>query len=267
MSGSPRRARVAEETLLPRGAPTAKLCGLRNADDARAAVAAGADMVGMVLAPSRRRVTIDEARAIVDATLDAEQGSHRVVTVGVFVDEPAEVIEAVARSVGVDLVQLAGSTADVPGLACLRVVHLPPADAGTTEANDLAASLATAPYAVGFVLDTALDGTAGGTGRRFDWHHAAAALADPAAARELDGRPVLVAGGLRDDNVAAALAAFAAAGLDVGVDVSGGIESDGAKDPARMRAFVTAARVAHPRVATPTQHPDMLPRPEEGLPS
>ena len=221
-----------------RTAPRIKLCGVRRVADAALCAKAGADEIGIVLAPtSRRRVSFEEARAI-RAALPA-----RTALVGVFLDATLpELIEA-ARAVPLSAVQLHGNA---PDLAVLAVLGLPIYRAlqidGPRSLDVLGSrgglSGAVASGAGGVLSGFArvlLDGPAGGgSGARFDW----------ALAREARGRfssPLFVAGGLTPENVAEAVRLSAADG----VDVSSGIEGDdGFKDAVRVRAFVSAAAAA-----------------------
>jgi len=201
-----------------------KICGVTRVEDALIAAAAGADYVGLNFwSGSRRRVDVARAKEIAAALGDA------VTKVGVFVDAPAEEVEAVAAEVGLDLVQLHGneSVAYCRGFAAraIRAVRV-----GT--AADLEV-LANHPASL-FLLDTPSAGF-GGSGRTFDWTLAAAAHAH--------GRRFFLAGGLTADNVAAAVAAV----RPYGVDVAGGVErAPGIKDHDLVRRFIAAAKDSTP---------------------
>jgi phosphoribosylanthranilate isomerase len=229
-------------------APRIKLCGVRRVADAVLCADAGADEIGIVLAPaSRRRVSTAEARAI-RAALPA-----RTALVGVFLDATLrELIEA-ARAVPLSAVQLHGEAPDLAALAALRLpIYRALQVDGTASLDALgsrggvsgagvsgAIASAAVASAAGAVLSgyarVLLDGPGGGgAGARFDW-----ALAR--AARLRFSSPLFVAGGLTDENVAEAVRVSAADG----VDVSSGIEGeDGFKDAVRVRAFVAAATAA-----------------------
>ena len=199
--------------------PRVKICGVRTPQEALLAAEAGADAVGLVFAPSPRRVTLDQARAVAAAL------PPLVVLVGVFVDQPPEEVLHIARAVGVHVLQFSGGESPeycrrfgrYPVIKAVRV-----RDAGFRQ-DALAYGNCT------ILLDTWVPGLAGGSGRRFDWD-LAADLALPA--------PPILAGGLTPANVALAVAKI----RPQAVDVSSGVETDGRKDPVKMRAFVTNAK-------------------------
>ena len=216
-----------------------KFCGLTRADDARVALSLGAAYLGFILAPSPRRLTLEQGAALI-ASLDAgatAPPARRARRVGVVAGADVRSIVQAVDTLGLDVVQLHGVDDErlVPALrAATRaqlwsVVHVG-AD-GVDEKR-----LTSAARADGVVLDAKVDGVLGGTGRAFDWARVARAV-DPFRG----GRPIILAGGLRPDNVARAIALFAP---DV-VDVSSGVEAaPGCKDPARMRAFADAVHGA-----------------------
>ena len=211
-----------------------KIDGLRDPAHARAAVLAGADLVGFILAPARRRVTPEEARACLEAAR-AAAGARSVLGVGVFVDAPATEVNAVADAVGIDVVQLHGEESPDflakltrPALKAFR----PTEESSTREVVAAFAryrAVANAPIA--FLLDGYSPRAAGGEGVRANWGVAAE------AAR---GDQVMLAGGLTPENVAEAIALV----RPLAVDVSSGVETDGVKDPAKVAAFVAAAKRA-----------------------
>ena len=208
------------------GRVAVKVCGVTSREDARAAVAAGADAIGFVFWPrSPRAVDADTARAIAAAL------PPFVLRVGVFVDAPNEEIRRVADEVGLDMVQLHGSEApEAVAAAPRRAVKAVRVGPGFRVEDALRYDGA----AAGLLVDTRVDGgLPGGTGRSFDW-----SLVRPLR----EGTSFLVlAGGLTPDNVGAAIAAV----RPDAVDVSTGVESaPGRKDPAKMRAFVEAVRGA-----------------------
>jgi phosphoribosylanthranilate isomerase len=193
-----------------------KLCGVRTVDDALLCAAEGADEIGVIFAArSKRRVSVETAQAI-RAALPA-----RTPLVGVFLDAPLEEVLRTAREVGLQAAQLHGAwppggSAELPLYAALQV----------TEASSLQAR----PGAARVLLD----GPAGGSGKSFAWSLAA-------RARSLLTAPIFIGGGLTAENVAQAIAEA----RPEGVDVASGIENEaGFKDPARVRAFVRAARGA-----------------------
>jgi len=208
---------VAEGLTLPR----IKVCGLTDAEAARAAAAAGADAIGLVhFAPSPRSLTADEAARLVAGLPEG------VLPVAVLVDATPETALAFAQEAGARAVQLCGTerAADWRGfpLAVLRRVAVAEGAAG-----ELAAWRG---VALGFVLDHPAG--PGGSGRAVDLELAARLAAQA---------PCLLAGGLDEHNVSARVHAVRPAG----VDASSRLElAPGRKDAERVRAFVAAAHAA-----------------------
>jgi phosphoribosylanthranilate isomerase len=207
-----------------------KVCGITRVEDGVAAAEAGADAVGFVFWPgSPRRVDVERARRIGDAL----PGS--VVRVGVFVNAGSEALARTAEQAGLDLLQLHGDEAPE------ALAGLPrPAWKALRVGPDfsLASALRYEGRAAGLLLDSHVAGRPGGSGQRFDWRHVA-------LLRERV-RFLILAGGLSPENVAEAVAMA----QPDGVDVSSGVESaPGRKDPARLHAFIDAARKAGERPA------------------
>ena len=197
-----------------------KICGITTVADAALAVRAGADAIGLNFYDrSSRVVSVARARRIV-ASLPPF-----VWVVGVFVNATAATINRLSREVGLHVVQLHGDEPE----ALIHRLQRPVYRALHVGTKRLVASSFLSASAL--VLDAAQPGFGGG-GRTFDWSRAKAI-----AAR----RPVLLAGGLTPENVAAAIAAV----HPLGVDVASGVESKpGTKDPRAVAEFVRAARSA-----------------------
>jgi len=217
-----------------------KICGVSEPRHARAAAACGADLIGVVFAPSQRQVTMGQAARIAEslgqragppaaATVEAVEErlrAGRPLLVGVFADQDPDTINGIARECGLDLVQLSGSEPwevcaliERPVLKCLKVRQ------GQTAAEVLAQVHAGALL----LLDPYVEGAYGGAGVTLDWQE---------AARVAQAHPVMLAGGLRPDNVARAVATV----HPWAVDVSSGVESEGIKDVAKIRVFIKAAK-------------------------
>ncbi len=206
----------------------AKICGLCRPEDARLASEAGADYLGIILAPGPRRREPDEARAI--------WGDLSGRRVGVFIDPTAKEVIRLAEELRLDVVQLHGS--EDPEFC--RLVQ--EAIAGSVwkavrlrDEGRLASAAGRYSRAVDGVL---LEGWSpegkGGVGARLDWSRLAAART-----RLPSGQQLILAGGLNPGNVAAAIRAV---GPDV-VDVSSGVEAElGVKDPIAVRAFLREAQ-------------------------
>ena len=202
-----------------------KVCGVRTAAIADCAVDAGADWVGVVLEPRSPRYAGD---AEVDAVRRALAG--RADLVGVLVEPPVERCRELVRRHRLDAVQLHGRVD--PGVVgdldvtVIRGVNPAGPDDAFTDGwwPDCLLLLDSAPRAAGALP--------GGTGVPFDLETAAEVAAH---------RPIILAGGLTPDTVAAAIERV----RPYGVDASSGLESSpGVKDPGRVRDFVVAAREA-----------------------
>lgn len=202
-----------------------KVCGITRGEDGALALVAGAGALGLIFyEKSPRAVTVEQAAEIVQELREGESPSF--VAVGVFVNETRDRIEEAVAVVGLDVVQLSGDEppAALGGLSvpALKAIRL------RSPADVQAASAYTAAHAL--LVDAAARDAYGGTGRKADWALARALVA-------LD-KPVVLAGGLRPENLAEAASAVGPAGLDLcsGVEVS-----PGRKDPAELRALARAA--------------------------
>jgi len=194
-----------------------KICGLTRAEDARNAVNSGVDAIGLVFfAGSPRHVTIDSARRVV-----AEIPAF-VTVVALFVNEAADSIREILKSVRVDLLQFHG---DEPPEFCgqfgkpwIKAIRMGP----DVDLDEVASRFA---MAEGILLDAWDPEAQGGTGLTFDWGK---------IPREMAER-IILAGGLSSSNVAQALAAVG----PYAVDVSSGVEAaKGIKDANKMEAFL-----------------------------
>jgi phosphoribosylanthranilate isomerase len=194
-----------------------KICGICDAQGAHAAVEAGADLLGFHFCSSDRRVTPEEAKAIVDGL------SVRPSIVGVFIDQDPSEVREIADFVGLDLLQLHGSEAPGfdAGRPLMKVLKI---------RDDVLPDAAAWPDPI--MLDSWSADQRGGTGRTWDWD----------LARELlENRKVFIAGGLEPGNVGKVVSSY----KPYGVDVSSGVEASlRVKDPEKVRAFVHAVRLA-----------------------
>jgi phosphoribosylanthranilate isomerase len=199
-----------------------KICGVTRAEDALAAVRLGADALGFNFWPgSKRHLTPAAAREII-ARLPPF-----VTSVGVFVNQSEGEMRAIAAESGIQVFQLHG---DEPPELCARlpmpVVKAIPVDQVRTLSRLLSFEVSA------FLLDTPSRGY-GGSGEPFDW-----SLAEGVS----EVAPVILAGGLTPENVAAAVRAV----RPYAVDVASGVESSpGVKDMARMSRFIAAVREVH----------------------
>ncbi len=204
--------------------PKVKICGITNAEDAAAAVDAGADAVGFVFyRKSPRYIEPTLARQII-TTLPP-----LVTAVGVFVNEDQQVVRMLMDDCGLALAQLHG---DESAAYCLELKR-PVLKA--IRVKDRGAFLLLAEFqgragVRGFVLDAFSDQSYGGTGQVIDWS---------LAAEVAKSARVMLAGGLTPENVGQAIASV----HPYGVDVSSGVEREpGQKDHKKVRAFIRAVR-------------------------
>jgi len=202
-----------------------KVCGITNAEDALAAVEAGADALGFIFYEKSPRYVVPAVAASIIAELPP-----LVTPVGVFVNEGMAAVRSIMDTCGLAMAQLHG---DENASYC-RELARPAMKALRLKARR--SLLALAEYqgrggVRGFVLDTFSELAYGGTGQITDWG---------LAADVAKSTPILLAGGLTPGNVTEAIRTV----RPYGVDVSSGVESaPGKKDRAKMRVFVDAVRV------------------------
>jgi phosphoribosylanthranilate isomerase len=217
-----------------------KICANTNLDDAQLAAELGADAVGFVFAPSVRQVTAVQVAQITPYLPES------VESVGVFPALEAQQIAGIAQECGLTTVQLQGGVnlelvrqldeIFNGQVKLIQTVHWQ-VDGDAASAAVVAQQLKEIA-ANGFVdrvlIDAKVGSAIGGTGVSFDWDAARTTLAEAGT-----GLKLIVAGGLRQDNVATAIRRLE----PWGVDVASGVEqSPGRKSPEKLAAFIRAAR-------------------------
>jgi phosphoribosylanthranilate isomerase len=198
-----------------------KICGITSIQDAQAAVDFGADALGFVFYPSSPRYIHPSDAAAIIHTLPPF-----VTCVGLFVNAEHEMLKKTVSDTGVDLVQFHGDESEYecglsskPWIKAIRV----------GEETDLAAEAKRYNGANSLLLDTMVRGSYGGTGKTFDWS---------LVPKNID-KPIILAGGLDQENVIGAINVTS----PYAVDVSGGVElKKGVKDHAKMEEFIKRVR-------------------------
>ncbi len=196
-----------------------KICGLRTAEDIDAANQYCPDYVGFVFAPSKRQITPKIACML------KQQLNTSIQTVGVFVNEDILSIARLVSDGMIDLVQLHGDEDDKYRQRLKQHITCP-----VIQAVSVGKSLPDPlPRFSDFLLfDTASSNQRGGSGTVFDW----------SLIKGVD-QPFFLSGGLKADNVTQAIASLS----PYCVDTSSGMETDGKKDPEKIRLFIELARI------------------------
>jgi phosphoribosylanthranilate isomerase len=200
-----------------------KICGTTNLEDARAAVELGAWAIGMIFhRPSPRRCRLDDAGEITRAL------RRRVELCGVFVNPTLDRVTGIADELGLTMLQLHGDEGPAFCAEARRRTGCKVMKAARVRSR--ADLLALEPFHTDFhLLDAHVKGRRGGTGESWDWQ---------LVARRRTETPLVVSGGLRPDNVAAAIETTE----PFAVDVASGVEAEpGRKDPEKLAAFFAAA--------------------------
>jgi phosphoribosylanthranilate isomerase len=196
-----------------------KICGVTTEADALLAVGMGASAVGFTFAPSPRQMA---PAAVADIV---KRLPHETVTVGVFRDEAPQRVIDIANQIGLRAVQLHGveSAEDTKWISSRVGWAIKAFPAGHRNIDRFS------EYGADRLL---IDGASPGSGELFDWRLAEGVI---------DPRRLIVSGGLRPENVGAAIAHL----RPWGVDVASGVEaSPGVKDPGKLREFIGAAQAA-----------------------
>jgi len=202
-----------------------KICGITNAADALAATEAGADLLGFnFYSKSPRHITEAEAAKI------RRQLPKKVEAVGIFVNAPLAEVAALSKSLNLDVAQLHGDESPETVGELARSVSV--WKAFRVESDFRLETLDEYSQAFAFLFDAAHTGQYGGTGHSTDWD---------IAQRAAVGRRIILAGGLKVENVAAAVRIV----RPYAVDVASGVESKpGKKDHGRLREFIQEVRRA-----------------------
>jgi phosphoribosylanthranilate isomerase len=210
-----------------------KICGLRSAEAAIVASDAGATHLGFnFIEGVRRQIQPEDGVQIISDYKSGRDSSNKPELVGLFLNQDPNFVNETARNAGLDSLQLCGdedaeyiSKIELPVFKMVRVK-----DGSTPDSlSDAVSPILDAGH--GIVLDRYDKKVLGGSGKSFDWSAAEGVV-------NRDG--VFLAGGLDPENVQSAIKQLS----PWGVDVASGVETDGVKDPNRIRAFIEAARNA-----------------------
>lgn len=222
--------------------PKVKMCGISKIETIPAVIEANPDYMGLVFAPSKRQVTVDQAKTLVEElhkqyanryNRDAEQYSNQTLihqesikTVGVFVNETVESLLKIAKEVKLDVIQLHGDEdesfiqtlkeqSNVEVWKAVQIRSAADAEVWIDSSADM------------LLFDAYHKDERGGTGEVFDW----------SCLDEFE-RPFMLAGGIDSTNVARAIRTV----RPYGIDISSGIETDGVKDDEKIKAFTNIVR-------------------------
>ena len=222
--------------------PKVKMCGISKVETIPAVVDAKPDYMGLVFTPSKRQVTVDQAKTLVEElhkqyanryNRDAEQYSNQTLihqefikTVGIFVNETLDNLVTIATEVNLDAVQLHGdedeafiqSLKERTNVEVWKAVQIRSA-ADAEKWIDSSADM--------LLFDAYHKDERGGTGEVFDW----------SSLDEFE-RPFMLAGGMDSTNVARAIRTV----RPYGIDISSGIETEGVKDDEKIKAFTNIVR-------------------------
>ena len=222
--------------------PKVKMCGISKIETIPAVIEANPDYMGLVFAPSKRQVTVEQAKTLVEElhkqyanryNRDAEQYSNQTLihqefikTVGVFVNETLDNLVTIAIEANLDAVQLHGDEdeafiqslkerTNVEVWKAVQIRSAADAEAWIDSSADM------------LLFDAYHKDERGGTGEVFDW----------SCLDEFE-RPFMLAGGIDSTNVARAIRTV----RPYGIDISSGIETDGVKDDEKITAFTKLVR-------------------------
>ena len=220
--------------------PKVKMCGISKIETIPAVIEANPDYMGLVFAPSKRQVTVDQAKSLVKElhkqygnrySRDEVQCSNDVVqefikTVGIFVNETLDNLVTIATEVNLDAVQLHGDEdeafiqslkerTNVEVWKAVQIRSAADAEAWIDSSADM------------LLFDAYHKDERGGTGEVFDW----------SCLDEFE-RPFMLAGGIDSTNVARAIRTV----RPYGIDISSGIETEGVKDDEKIKAFTNIVR-------------------------
>ena len=216
--------------------PKVKMCGISKVETIPAVVEAKPDYMGLVFAPSKRQVTVDQAKTLVEElhkqytkryNNGAEQSNNdEIKTVGVFVNETLDNLVSIATEANLDVVQLHGDEdeafiqsikerSNVEVWKAVQIRNAADAEAWIDSSADM------------LLFDAYHKDERGGTGEVFDW----------SCLDEFE-RPFMLAGGIDSTNVARAIRTV----RPYGIDISSGIETKGVKDDEKIKAFTNIVR-------------------------
>ena len=195
-----------------------KICGITETEDALNAVELGADALGFIFAPSPRQISAERARQIIDTIPPFAK------TVGVFVNEDADVVREHINCCGLDLVQLHGD--ESPDF-CRNLMPRVLKAVRIKDESNLSVCKAYQGVVRGLLLDTYAEDKAGGTGKTFDWQLAI-------KIKEM-GMPIILSGGLGPANIVAAIDTV----KPYAIDVNSGVENyPGKKSYRKMKELM-----------------------------
>lgn len=209
----------------PENRTKVKICGLTTLEDARFVSGALADYLGFIFYPDSPRY-VEPAKA--GAIINWLEGPQKV---GVFVNQPLDDVNSIAKTTGIDLVQLHGNESpeycELVEKPVIKVFHITDDKTASDLMDEIASYMNAVDY---FLFDTKADGLWGGTGKTFDWN----VLKDIT-----DEKPYFLSGGLMSDNVNKAIEAV----RPYAVDLSSGLEdSPGLKDFDKIEQFFDIMR-------------------------
>ena len=210
--------------------PKVKMCGISKVETIPAIIDAKPDYMGLVFAPSKRQVTVEQAKTLVEELhkqYAVRYNSETIKTVGVFVNETVENLLKIAEEVKLDVIQLHGDEdesfiqilkeqSNVEVWKAVQVRSAADAEKWIDSSADM------------LLFDAYHKDERGGTGEVFDW----------SSLDEFE-RPFMLAGGIDSTNVARAIRTVRPYGLDI----SSGIETEGVKDNEKMKAFTNIVRI------------------------